>query len=117
MIENKDFKLKADQIKPIATGYGACFATNMITIEGKRINFMYREKPYNDNDSGWKFFSGFEDEDYINNLKNTQIFDVNTIANYDKDIIPFLNSPINTAFERNQVTGKFEQVFDFDFPE
>ena len=117
MLEKKKFKLKADEIKPLATGHGACFATNMITIDGKKINFMYREKPHNENDSGWKFFSGYEDDEYINDSKNTQIYDVNTIANYDPDIIPFLNSPINTAFERNQETGKIEQVFDFEFPE
>jgi len=83
----------------------------------KKINFMYREKPHNDNDSGWKFFSGFESQDYIDNPSNTQIYDVNTIANYDPDIIPFLNAPIKSAFERNQETGKLEQIFDFEFPE
>ncbi len=36
MFGKKEFKFKAEQIKPIATGYGACFATNMITIEGKK---------------------------------------------------------------------------------
>ncbi len=117
MFGKKEFKLKAEQIKPLATGYGTCFATNLITIEGKKINFMYRENSRNENDSGWSFFSGYETDQYINNPKNTQIFDVNTIANYDQDIIPFLNSPINSAFERNQNTGKIEQVFDFQFPE
>lgn len=113
----QDFKLKASQVKPIATGRGACFATNMITIEGKKINFMYRESPDREGDSGWRFFSGYEDEEYINNPQNTQIYDVNTIANYDNDIIQLLDSPIKTAFERNQITGKFEQIFDFAFPE
>ena len=117
MFSKKKFKLKSKQIQPVATGYGACFATNMITIDGRKINFMYREEPNNANDSGWKFFSGYEDDKYINNPKNTQIFDVNTIANYDPDIISLLDSPVNTAFERNKTTGKFEQISDFEFPE
>jgi hypothetical protein len=35
------------------------------------------------------------------------IFDTNTIANYDQDIIPFLNSPFNLAFIRDPITKKF----------
>jgi len=112
------FKLSKDQIKPLVKNMGGCFATNMITIDGKKINFMYRETPTKDKpDSGWRFFSGYEDDEYINDAKNTQIFEVNTIANYAPDIIPFLESPYKTAFERNQDTGKFEQVLDFEFPE
>jgi len=117
MFGKQKFKLRPEQIKPIATGHGSCLATNMITIDGKPVNFMYREEPDNENDSGWRFFTGLEDDEYINNPKNTQIYDVNTIANYDKDIIPYLNSPIKTAYERNPQTGKIEQVLDFEFEE
>jgi hypothetical protein len=108
------FKLSKDQIKPLVRKMGGCFATNMITMEGKKVNFMYRETPKKDMpDSGWRFFSGHENDDYINDPNNTQIYEVNTIANYDPDIIPFLESPYNSVFERNRDTGEFEQVFDF----
>jgi hypothetical protein len=117
MTKSPQFKIKAEDIKPLVEGFGGCFATDMITVDGKRVNFMYREKPHNEIDSGWKFFSGFESEDYINDLNHTRVWDVNTIANYDPDIIPFLKSPTLTAFERNEKTGKFEQILDFEFPE
>lgn len=117
MSKCSNFKLKKEDIKQLVLNYGGCFATNMITIDGKNVNFMYREKPDNDMDSGWRFFSGYETDDYTNDPDNTQIYNVNTIANYDPDIIPFLDSPLNSAFERNQDTNKFEQVFDFEFPE
>ena len=117
MGKKKGFKLKPNEIKPLKTGLGYCFATNMITIDGKRINFMYRQKPNIDGGSGWSFFSGYESDEYANNPKNIQIYDVNTIANYDPEIIPFLDSPYDSVFERNQKTGKFEQVYDFEFPE
>jgi hypothetical protein len=111
------FKLSPDEIKPLTKDTGYCLATNMITVEGKKINFMYKEilpnsKP---NNSGWNFFSGDENQDYTKDSQNIQLFDVNTIANYDPDIIPFLESSDRTAFERNPKTGKFEQVFDFKF--
>ena len=87
----KKFKLTAEEIKPIAKGYGACFATGMITVEGYPVRFMYREEPDNSTDSGWRFMSGFENDEYMNNPDNHAIYDVNTIANYDQSVIPFLN--------------------------
>jgi hypothetical protein len=54
----KKFKLTADQIKPLVTGRGACLATDKITVEGRRVGYMYRERPDNKLDSGWRFFAG-----------------------------------------------------------
>src|SRR5437588_12192969 len=48
----KPFRLRADQIKPIATGYGGCIATDMITCGGRKVAFMYREATERDLDSG-----------------------------------------------------------------
>lgn len=111
------FKLNSSEIQSLVENMWWCFATDMITVDGKGVNFMYREKAKEwEVDSGWKFFSWYEDDDYINNPSNTKIYDVNTIANYEQDIIPFLNYPNNVAFERNQETWKFEKIEDFDFP-
>jgi len=44
---------------------------------------MYREAPYNSIDSGWHFFAGDETQEYTDNARNFEIYDVNTIANYD----------------------------------
>lgn len=51
-------------------------------------------------DSGWRFFSGTEDEEFSNNADNLMIYDVNTIANYDEAIIPYLNCEIGIELER-----------------
>lgn len=101
----KAFKLGAEQIRPIATGYGACFATDMITVEGRRVGYMYREAPDFAEDSGWRFLSGSESETYMNDADNTGLYDVNTIANYDPEITPFLNAPVGSAFERQRESG------------
>lgn len=99
----KNFKLKAEQIKALAKGYGGCIATDMITVEGKLVGYMYREEPSDPQDSGWCFMSGLESQEYMDVPSNHEIYDVNTIANYDPDIIPFLNAPIGSAFERNSL--------------
>jgi hypothetical protein len=79
----KPFRLRADQIKSIATGYGGCIATDMITCGGRKVAFMYREATERDLDSGWRFMSGFESDEYMNDPENHAVYDVNTIANYD----------------------------------
>jgi hypothetical protein len=71
---------------------------------------MYREEPQEATDSGWRFFSGTEDQDYVNDPKNTSIYNVNTIANYDKAIIPYLTLSIGTELERIIGTDKFETI-------
>lgn len=108
----KLFKLSREQIKPLAEGHGACFATDMITVEGYPVRFMYREEPDDKSDSGWRFMSGFESDEYLENSDGTGIYDVNTIANYDPSIIPLLNSPIGSVFEKAEANGGFEEITD-----
>jgi hypothetical protein len=103
------FKLSSEQIRPLATGRGGCFATDRITLDGLKVGFMYRATPDDAGDSGWRFFSGEESQDYVDDPRNLAIYDVNTIANYDPDIIPFLDAPAGTAFERAH-PGSFVEV-------
>ena len=103
----KKFKLRAEQIQILTDCDGGCFATDHITVDGRRVGYMYREEPEGDWDTGWRFFSGFESDDYVNNPDKVEIYQVNTIANYDPDIIPFLKSPVNSAFGRDKKTGLF----------
>lgn len=83
-------------------------ATNKITVNGELVEFMYREEPEFDSDSGWRFLAGSETQDYVDVADNWAIYDTNTIANYDKSIIPYLDLPIGTELERITGTDKFE---------
>jgi hypothetical protein len=112
----KRFRLRADQIRPIATGRGACIASDMITVEGRTVGFMYREAPTHDTDSGWRFMAGEESQDYVDDPDNLAMYDVNTIANYDPDVIPLLDAPIGSAYERADGTGRFVEVREFEVP-
>ena len=113
---DKKFKLSASDIQDIAPGHGGCIATDMITVEGRRVRFMYREAPSNEIDSGWRFLSGYESAEYMSDAANHAIHDVNTIANYDRDIVPFLNAPVGSAYERPE-GDIFIKVDDVSPPE
>lgn len=110
----KQLKLSNDEIKPLAIGHGGCLATDRITVEGHPVRFMYREAPGNQRDSGWRFMSGFEDDAYMDNLSNHGIYDVNTIANHDPSIIPFLTSHAGSAFEKAPESEGFSVVTGWD---
>ena len=85
-------------------------ATDKITIDGELVDFMYRDIPDFKNDSGWRFLSGTESQEYADNADNWAIYDVNTIANYDSSIIHYLNSPVGTGLERVKGTDTFRTV-------
>ncbi len=85
-----------------------CLASDKITKEGYKVGYMYREQPDEGRpDSGWRFMAGNEDDEYINDPKNLHLFAINTICNYDRDIIPYLKSQPGIAYIRIS-NDKFE---------
>ncbi len=106
----KNFKLKADQIQRLIPNLGACIATDKITVDGLKVGYMYHEESDRKSDSGWRIFSGTETQDYVDNSDNSAVYDLNTIANYDKAIIPYLELPIGTKLERIPKTDRFEAI-------
>jgi hypothetical protein len=108
----KNFKIAADEFKDLATGRGSCIATDKITVDGEKVGYMDREQPDEGDavDSGWRVFSGTEDDDYANDPDNLALYDVNTIANYDPEIVPFLDAPVPSAFARDDETGELVEV-------
>lgn len=65
------------------------------------VGWMYRQAPDNDIDSGWRFFSGRETQDYADDARNFALYNVNTIANYDPEIVPLLDAAIGSAWARD----------------
>lgn len=87
-----------------------CMVSDKITKEGWKVGYMYREEPSPNNpDSGWRFFKGDEDEEYTSNPDNVHIFALNTICNYDIDIISYLHSTIGASYVRVN-----ENTFEID---
>jgi hypothetical protein len=110
-VPEKAFRLRPDQIAPVAVGLGACIATDRITVDGMPVGYCYREVPDNDPDSGWRFFAGDESPEYMDDPSNHGIYDLNTIANYDPDIVSLLAHPAPCAFEKSG-DGRFLPVAD-----
>lgn len=90
-----------------------CIATDRITVDGLPVGYMYREKPDEDSpfegyDSGWRFTAGDESDEYMQKAENSGIYKLNTICQYDPDIIPLLHAPYGTAYIRDE-NGVFQE--------
>lgn len=116
--KEKKFFIPGDKIKRLIDSNEGCIASDRITVDGCKVGFMYREEPYQNGnpDSGWRFMAGDEDEEYMNNPKNHSVYQVNTICNYDNDIIPLLSSPPGTAYIRED-NGKLVLDEEWETPE
>jgi hypothetical protein len=112
----KHYKLVAGDLRPLAEGYGACIASDKITVDGNPLRFMYREPAIHHEDSGWRFFSGLESDTYLRDSANLEFFDCNTIANFDRTIVPLLAAPVGSAFRKRAGEAEFAPVPDWTPP-
>ena len=80
-----------------------CFVTNRVSADGQSVGFMVRmplqlwDSP---EQSGWQFLAGDEDQEYVDDPGNVHVTSLNTIANHDPAVIPFLDRPRGTAWGR-----------------
>ena len=95
--------------KGSAMRIGYIIASNKVAKERKRIGYLYREESDNDNDSGWRVFSGDETQEYADDARNFDTYNADTILQIDPSIGALLAAPAPVAFERN-VSGKFVKV-------
>lgn len=109
-MENFKYKLKPEEIKELITQKGYCYASDMITVEGFPVGYMHREAREEEDDSGWRFYSGLETEEYVENEYHFMMFDLNYLANLDPAIIPYLKMRTGTELERVEGTDTFENV-------
>ena len=79
--------------------FGFVLATKMLVDNRRRVRFMYREETSNQQDSGWRFFCGDEDDKYVNNPDNIAIYNINTILDIDDRVSSLLDCPAEIAFE------------------
>ena len=93
--------------------FGYVLAPKQIVEKKMPVGFMYRETPDNSQDSGWRFFSGTESDEYVNDPDNIGIYDVHTIIKIDPSVKPYLSNRAGSAFERSE-NGKSFVAVDMD---
>ena len=111
-MSNKEFIIDPERIKDLIKPMGYSIVSNMISQEGLPVGFMYREEKFDDEDSGWRFLSGTESEEYLDEEENSKAISVNVVANHDPAIIPYLRNEAGTAWERVGNSDNFEPYIE-----
>ena len=88
--------------------FGYVVATKILVEAEMPVLYAYRERPENDQDSGWRFFAGIETKEYVNDPENIAIYDVTTILSIDPSIRPLLDFPASCAFGRDDPDKGFQ---------
>lgn len=89
---------------------GVCVASNKVMVDGMKIGYMYREETEDEMDSGWRFLSGTEDQEYIDDADNSGIYDLETLILQDPAIKQYIKLPIGSELERMEGTDRFRPI-------
>ena len=109
-MSNQELGENQQELKALVPPMGYCKASNKIMIEGMKVGFMYREEPDDNNDSGWRFLSGTENQRYVDDEKNHQKIEVNVVANLDPAIVSYLDRFFETDLERIPGKDSFQVI-------
>lgn len=83
-------------------------------LERNEFNFMLRDNPKDEQDSGWSVLSGYEDDEFLNNPDNLQYISIGEILNIDDSILSFIEEQPLCAYERND-EYLFYKIDDYDW--
>lgn len=92
---------------------GGLMVSNMVAIDKMKPLFLYREKRVNDEDSGWRIFSGYEDETYNDDPDNAGVYDPQTILEIDPSLAEVLLKGVGSVFERASAEDEWYTVDDY----
>ncbi|MCF7520691.1 DUF2185 domain-containing protein [Neisseria sp. ZJ106] len=88
-----------------------CIATKTVSEQGRPVGFLYREAPVFEHDSGWRFFSGDESDEYTDNPDNFTVCSIADITEHNPEITALLNET-EGAWEWTE-NGTFQAVADW----
>lgn len=115
MAAAKAFKIPREELKTFVCGKGLCMAPDTVLVDGIPVALVYRVMPSSLYDSGWRFFTGTESDDYLANSRYNGIYDLNTVVNYCPETLSLLDSPPYSAFRRDESGEWINISFDVDW--
>lgn len=102
--------LNPKEMKDLVQKPGYSIVSNQILNDGEPILFMYRDKSIESEDSGWRFLSGKEDQEYLDEPLNSRFIGLNTMANMEPRIMPHLKKRQGTELERDHPDEDFRPI-------
>jgi hypothetical protein len=106
-----------DDPRWIECGEKGALVSKMVFDKNEILRFAYREKPDREEDSGWRFFAGHEDDEYANDSKNIRICNVRWLVDFDPSIDEFIRDDYGAVFERQTIKYDWIRVIDWKIPD
>lgn len=78
------------------------------------IRWLYREEADREEDSGWRMFSGEENEEYTDNPDNIRIVSVGYLLDKDPTLLEIIKDEISSAYERPNKETPWEKIEEWD---
>ncbi len=91
---------------------GYVIISDQVIKEGCKIGYLYREKPEDEGDSGWRIFSGKESQEYADDPTNFAMYNVSTLLDIDPELRSILADDYPVMYERDTGTNKLILVED-----
>lgn len=88
-----------------------CFVTNNILYDGQSVGYLYREEPDNDEDSGWRFTTGTETDEYMDDSNNLSCVSLGAVLRVDDRCLPLLEREEGIAFAKDE-EGNYIELDD-----
>ncbi len=86
-----------------------CFVTNNILYEGQPVGYLYREEPDHEDDSGWRFTTGTETDEYMDDADNTSCVSLGAVLREDDSFLDLLERKAGVAFIKDE-EGHFVEL-------
>ncbi len=105
--------IRKDDPRWVGCAEKMAFVTKMAFLPNEIIRFAYREKPDREQDSGWRFFTGHEDDEYTNNPNNTVLKEVGWLLDIEPTLDEFIREPAGAVYERRTKEQEWYKVTDW----
>jgi hypothetical protein len=111
--DNKPYKGETNQTKN-----GLLTLMSRLVIDEKLpVRFMYKTVPEHLNDTGWRLFTGYEDEEFLANDQVNMIpMPLEKVVKIDPSLEPLLEYNAGTVWERTPESEGWERVYDYKIP-
>lgn len=97
-------------------GYLALMS-RLVIDEKLPVRFMYKTVPEHLNDTGWRLFTGYEDEEFLADEQVNMIpIPLDRLAQIDDSLAPLLEYNAGTVWERHPESDGWERVYDYKIP-
>ncbi len=81
------------------------------------IRFMFKTVPEHLNDTGWRMYTGYESEEYLENeLANMVPVPVEKMCRIDSSLTDLVTYNAGTVWERTPESDGWQRVYDFKIP-